>query len=134
MEVNRACDLRAYADPIVTEELDMEEKTKTAWKTFTEELDVAGHQLVAEINRVLAEGNVRKLQVRTENGDIALSLPLTACAVAGGVVVLAAPWLAIIAAVAGVVAKIKIEVVREIDPKSLAGASESPAGPSTTAN
>ena len=100
----------------------MEEKTKTAWNTFTEELDVAGHQLVAEINRLLAEGNIRKLQVRSEKGDIVLSLPLTAGAVAGGVVVLAAPWLAIIAAVAGVAAKIKIEVAREIGPTS-----ESPA-------
>jgi hypothetical protein len=104
----------------------MEDKTKTAWKTFTEELDVAGHQLVTEINRLLTEGNVRKLQVRSEKGDVFLSVPLTAGAVAGGVVALAAPWLAIIAAVAGVAARIKLEVVREIDPRSLAGASEDP--------
>ena len=102
----------------------MDEKTKNAWKTFTEELDVAGHQLGTEVNRLLAEGNVRKLQVRTEKGDVVLSLPLTAGAVAGGVVVLAAPWLAIIAAVAGVAARVKIEVVREIDPASIADASE----------
>lgn len=107
----------------------MEEKTKTAWKTFTEELDVAGHQLGAEINRLLAEGNVRKLQVRTENGDVVMSLPLTAGAVAGGVVVLAAPWLAIIAAVAGVAAKVKIEVVREID---ASGSGEDASGTPTT--
>lgn len=93
----------------------MEDKTRTAWNTFTEELDVAGHQLVSEINRLLAEGNVRKLQVRSVSGDIVVSIPLTAGAVAGGIVALTAPWLAIIAAVAGVAAKIKLEVVREVD-------------------
>ena len=101
----------------------MEDKTKTAWKTFTEELDVAGHQLVSEINRLLAEGNVRKLQVRTEKGDVILSVPLTAGAVAGGIFVLAAPWLALIGAVAGVATKLKLEVVREIDPAKLPDAS-----------
>jgi hypothetical protein len=94
-------------------------ETKTAWKTFTEELDVAGHQLASEVNRLLAEGNVRKLQVRSEAGDVVLSLPLTAGAVAGGLVALTAPWLAIIGAVAGVAAKIKLEVVREIDPATV---------------
>lgn len=85
---------------------------KSAWQTFTEEVEVAGHQLVEEINRLVAEGNVRKIQVRSESGDIFLSIPLTAGAVAGGVVALAAPWLAVIAAIAGLVAKVKLEVVR----------------------
>ena len=86
---------------------------KNAWKTFTEEVEVAGNQLVEEINRLLAEGNVRKLQIRSQQGDVFLNIPLTAGAVAGGVVVIAAPWLAVIAAIAGVVAKVKLEVVRE---------------------
>jgi hypothetical protein len=125
---------RCHAGAIASKEIKVEEKTKTAWKTFTEELDVAGHQLGAEINRLLAEGNVRKLQVRTEKGDVMLSLPLTAGAVAGGVVVLAAPWLAIIAAVAGVAARVKIEVAREIDPAIIADASEDTDKASATKN
>lgn len=87
--------------------------TKNAWQTFTEEIEVAGHQLVDEINRLIAEGNVRKLQIRSKQGDLVLNVPLTAGAVAGGVVVVAAPWLAVIAAIAGVVANVKLEVVRE---------------------
>lgn len=89
------------------------EETKNAWQTFTEEIEVAGHQLVDEVNRLIAEGNVRKLQLRSKDGDLVLNLPLTAGAVAGGVVVLAAPWLAIIAAIAGAFAKVRIEIVRE---------------------
>lgn len=90
--------------------------TKNAWKTFTEEVEVAGHQLVDEVNRLIAEGNVRRLQVRSDKGDLFLTVPLTAGAVAGGVVVVAAPWLAVIAAVAGVVGKVKLEVVRDSQP------------------
>ncbi len=75
----------------------MSEDPKNPWKTFTEEIEVTGQQLVQEITKLLAEGNVRKLQLRTEKGDIFLSIPLTAGAVAGGVAVIAAPWLAIIA-------------------------------------
>jgi phage terminase large subunit-like protein len=86
---------------------------KTSWKTFTEEIEVAGNQLMEEINRLLAEGNVRRLRIRSEQGDVHLDVPLTAGAVAGGVVVIAAPWLAVIAAVAGLVAKVKVEIVRE---------------------
>ena len=87
-----------------------------AWKTFTEEIEVTGQHLMQEINRLIAEGNVRKLQIRSEKGDVFLSIPLTAGALAGGVTVIAAPWLAVIAAIAGLVAKVKLEVVREEKP------------------
>jgi phage terminase large subunit-like protein len=91
--------------------------SKNVWETFTEEVEVAGHQLVDEINRLIAEGNVRKLQIRSKQGDIVLNIPLTAGAVAGGVFVLAAPWLAVIAAIAGVLASVKLEIVREATPE-----------------
>lgn len=93
-------------------------RDKTSWKTFTEEIEVAGSQLMEEINKLLAEGNVRRLRIRSEKGDVFLDVPLTAGAVAGGVVVIAAPWLAVIAAVAGLVAKVKVEIVREEGPGS----------------
>jgi phage terminase large subunit-like protein len=91
----------------------MDEDRKTSWDTFTEEIEVAGHQLLDEINRLLAEGNVRRLQIRSEKGDVYLSVPLTAGAVAGGVVVVAAPWLAVIAAIAGIAGKLKLEIARD---------------------
>ena len=94
----------------------MTDESKTAWKTFTQEMDVAGHQLVAEVNRLVAEGNVRRLQIKTEKGDVFLAVPLTAGAVAGSVVAIAAPWLAAIAAISGLAAKLKLEVVREAPP------------------
>ena len=101
----------------------MADEPKSAWETFTEEIEVAGGQLVEEINRLIAEGNVRKIQIRTEKGDVYLSVPLTAGAVAGGVVAIAAPWVAVIAAVAGLVAKVKLEIIRA-DPTEPASTQE----------
>lgn len=94
----------------------MTEETKASWKTFVDEMDVSSKHLLDEINRLIAEGNVRKLVVKSEDGHVFLTLPLTAGAVAGGILTLGAPWLAILAAVAGLVAKLKLEITREVPP------------------
>ena len=94
----------------------MNNDTKTSWKSFVEEIEVSGKHLIGEINRLIADGNVRKLVVKTDDGHVFLTLPLTAGAVAGGILTLGAPWLAILAAVAGLVAKIKLEVTRDTAP------------------
>jgi len=90
----------------------MDDKSKTSWKSFAEEIEVSSKQLLAEINRLIAEGNVRKLVIKSDDGHVFLTIPLTAGAVVGGIVTLGAPWLAVIAAVAGLVAKVKIEIIR----------------------
>ncbi len=95
----------------------MDDNTKTTWKSIVEEIEVSGQHLLAEINRLIAEGNVRKLNVKSEDGHVYLSVPLTAGALVGGIVTLGAPWLAILAAVAGVATKIKLEVVRDVEDK-----------------
>ncbi len=94
-----------------------EDDDKDRWKSFTEEIEVAGHQLVERIQALIAEGNVSRMRVRSRNDDVVLDVPLTAGAVVGGVVVLAAPWLAILGALAGLLAHVRIEVVREETPK-----------------
>lgn len=93
----------------------MTEEQKGRWKTFTEEVEVAGYQLMDEITRLVSEGNVHKLRVRSENNDVVFEVPLTAGAVVGGVVVLAAPALAVLGALAGLLVKVKIEIVRNVD-------------------
>lgn len=94
----------------------MTEDPKTTWKTFAEEIEVSGKHLLGEINRLIAEGNVRKLVVKTDDGHVFLTIPLTAGAVAGGILTLGAPWLAILAAVAGLVAQVKLEITRDEAP------------------
>ena len=94
---------------------DEKDQNKSGWDSFTEEIEVAGSKLIEEITRLVSEGNVRKLRIRSANDDVMIEVPLTGTVVVGGVVVLAAPWLAILGGLAGVMAKVKIEVVRDID-------------------
>jgi hypothetical protein len=89
-------------------------------KTWTEEIEVAGGQLVERVKRLVAEGNVRRLRVRGADGSLIIEIPLTVGALAGGAVVLAAPVLAVLGALAALVASARIEIVRddEAPPKS----------------
>jgi hypothetical protein len=87
-------------------------------RTFTEEIEVAGSQLVERVKELYAEGSVRRLRIKSADGELILELPLNVGAIAGGAVAIAAPWLALIAAFAGLVARARIEIVREEPPKT----------------
>lgn len=87
-------------------------------KTFTEEIELFGNQLVDRVKEILEEGNVRQLRVKASDGDIYLETPLTIGVLAGGAVTLAAPWLAILGVIAAMVTRVKLEVVREVDTKT----------------
>lgn len=89
---------------------------RNAWKTFTEEIEVTGSQLIAQVTKLIAEGNVRTIKISSQNRDIHFEIPLTAGVITGGVVALAAPWLVLLGALAGMVAKLKIEIVRQEAP------------------
>jgi hypothetical protein len=91
-------------------------------KTFSEEIEVAGSQLVQRVKDLFAEGNVRRLRIKSADGDLILEIPLTVGAIAGGAMALAAPWLTLIAAFAGLVARARVEIVRD-DPRQGGGAS-----------
>jgi len=89
-------------------------------RTFTEEIELAGSQLVERIKELVAEGNIRTIRVKTPDAeDPFIELPLTGGVVGGGVLLLAAPWLAAIGALAAIVARVKIEVVRDLDPEEI---------------
>lgn len=92
------------------------EEAQDAKKTFTEEIEVAGNQLVERVRELVEEGNVRHLRIKNADNDVYLEMPLTIGVLAGGAVALAAPWLAVLGAFAALVARVKIEVVREITP------------------
>jgi Domain of unknown function (DUF4342) len=84
-------------------------------RTWTEEIEVAGDELVVFVKRLAAEGQVRRVRLIEPDGDIVLDMPLTIGAIAGGAVVLAAPMLAILGAFAAFVAKVKLEIIRTGD-------------------
>ena len=104
-----------------SEHRDEQHKGHGQWNRFTEEIEIAGRNLVDEVTKLIAEGNVRKLRVRSRNDDVVIEVPMNAGVAVGGVVVLAAPWLAILGALAGVLAKVRLEVVRVERPESDGG-------------
>lgn len=86
-------------------------------KTWKEEIEVKGDELVARVKELAADSRVKRIRVIEPDGDIALDIPLTYGAIAGGAVVIAAPVLAVIGALAALVAKVKIEIINE-EPKA----------------
>ncbi len=81
-------------------------------RTWVEEIEVAGNQLVDRVKELVKEGNVQRLIIRNQSGETLLEIPLTAGVVVGGAVTVFYPVLAALGAVAALVARIKIEVVR----------------------
>ncbi|MCC6802133.1 MAG: DUF4342 domain-containing protein [Anaerolineae bacterium] len=83
-------------------------------RTFNEELEVAGSQLVERVKELIEEGNIRRLIIRNPDGRTLLEIPLTFGAVAGGaLVIFFGPVLAALAVIGALVARIKIEIVRD---------------------
>lgn len=87
-------------------------------RSWTEEISVKGSELVAKIKEIIKEGNVRKIILRKENGDVLFELPLTAGVAVGGALALMAPVLAAIGAMAALLTKVKVEIVRNKDDDS----------------
>jgi hypothetical protein len=81
-------------------------------RTWSEEIELAGNQLVEQVKEWIAEGNVRRLVLRTPDNSMVLEIPLMAGAVIGGVLTVFAPLLVVLGAVASVFAHVKVEIVR----------------------
>lgn len=94
-------------------EIPVEETPKTEPHTWVEEIEMAGDQLVSRVKELIAEGNVRRLIIRNPENQVLIQIPLTAGVVVGGVFTLFAPVLAAVGALAALVARVKVEVVRE---------------------
>ncbi len=93
----------------------MSEDTKTGARGVCEEIEVAGNELVERVKALAAEGSVRRIKIIADDGDVFFEAPLNVGLAVSGVVILAAPWLAVLGVIAGLVKKVKIEVEREAD-------------------
>jgi hypothetical protein len=98
------------AEKPITSELETKEE-----RTWTEEIELAGSQLVEQVKEWIAEGNVRRLILRTPDNSLVLEIPLMAGAVIGGVLTVFAPLLVVLGAVASVFAHVTVEIVRVED-------------------
>ena len=77
-------------------------------RTFIEQIEVAGDQLLDRITELVREGNVRHIRIKHE-GRVVLEIPVT-LAVAGALI---APVLAAVGAFAAAVTHCTVEVTRE---------------------
>jgi len=101
--------------------MDDQPKTDKPHRTIIDVIEVTGGQLIDKIKEIIRHGNIRTLRVRAGE-DFALEMPMTVGAIAGGVVVLTAPWLAVIGVIAAMVTKVTIEVERDAEPGETAAA------------
>jgi len=82
---------------------------------ITERVTVAGNELVDYVKDMIAQGNVRRLIIRKPGGDVLLEVPLTAGIAVSGALALMAPVFAALGAMAALVAKVQVEIVRSDD-------------------
>ena len=80
--------------------------------TWTEQIEIAGSELVDRTKELIAEGNVRRLIIRNPDDEKLLEVPLTTSVVVGGALTVLAPVLAALGAMAALLARVKVEVVR----------------------
>jgi len=90
-----------YKEPKMSEE-----------RTWTEEIEISGSQLVDHVKDLIKEGNVRRLIIRTSDDKTLLEIPLTASVAVGSVVTIFTPVLAALGALAALLANVKLQIVR----------------------
>ena len=93
----------------------MTQNTKKEGRTWTETIEVAGNELVDRVKELIAEGNVRRLIIKKPDDQTLIEIPLTAGVMAGAALTIWLPVLAALGAMAALLAKIKLEIVRVED-------------------
>ena len=94
------------------------------FRVITEDIRVLGKDVVALIEKLLHEGNVRRVIVRDANGHTFIEVPIALAAVGA----IAAPVLAAVGAIAALVADFHI-VVERVEPPTTPAQSPAEAQP-----
>ena len=77
-------------------------------KMKTEEFSVKSDDLIERVKKLLHEGNVTRILVKDEKGNLLLEIPATV----GVIGVVLAPWLAALGAIAAIATNCKIVVIK----------------------
>ena len=75
-------------------------------KVIREEYSVSSDNLIERVKELLHEGNITRIIVKSEKGDVLLEIPATV----GVIGVVLVPWLAALGAIAALATKCKIVV------------------------
>jgi hypothetical protein len=76
-----------------------------------------GNELVDRVKKLVQEGNVRRVIIRSKEGRSLLEIPLTAGVAVGGVLTVFYPILAAVGAFAALLAEVKVEIIRAEGPE-----------------
>lgn len=87
-------------------------------ESITERISIAGDDLVDKIKGLIEEGNVRRLIIRKPGGETLMEIPLTAGVAVSGVLAVMAPVLAAVGAMAALVTKFEVDIVRSDEDES----------------
>ncbi len=91
----------------------MSDEPKKEKRTWTEEIEVAGSELVEKVKELIQDSSATRLIIRKPSGDVLMEVPIVAGAAVGGALTLFLPVIAAIGAMAALLAQFKIEIVRE---------------------
>jgi hypothetical protein len=84
------------------------------FQRVVEEIHVMGSNLVEKVKELIHEGNVQRIIIKNEQGHILVEIPVTLAAIG----VVAAPVLAAVGAIAGIVTKCTLVVERREPPST----------------
>src|SRR3954471_16637924 len=91
----------------------MNATTDGARRLITEEIPVAGTELLGRVRALLEEGRVRHIKVKSPTGEVYFEVPLSVGLLGGAALAWASPFLAMAGALAGMVTSVKLEVARD---------------------
>lgn len=80
-----------------------------------EEFKLSGPELVSKVKEIIAAGKARKIIIKNEQGNSLLEIPLNVGIPVAAVGVVFAPVLAALGAIAGILTKCSIVVVKKED-------------------
>ncbi|WP_099333021.1 DUF4342 domain-containing protein [Actinomyces minihominis] len=80
---------------------------------FSETFTVTTANLTEKVKELIEQGNARRIIIRNKHGKELLNVPLTGSAVAGGVLVLAAPVVAALGVIVALVSSVQIEIITD---------------------
>ena len=80
----------------------------TVVRVTSEEYSVSSNNLIERVKELLREGNVTRIIVKNEKGDVLLEIPATV----GVIGIVLVPWLAALGAIAALATKCRIVVER----------------------
>lgn len=81
-------------------------------RTFTERIETTGAELADRVKELARQADTRRVVITDQTGKELISLPLTWGVAGGALAVMAAPFLAAVAAIGAAVANVRLEVER----------------------